>query len=60
MNCDVVTAHNTIKSVLGKPDQYICIDVTPSPNMQFGGTKEPAAVVSLSQSSSDLFTRLEP
>lgn len=41
------SAHNMIKKVLGKPDQYIAVDVIISPNLQFGGNREPAAVVSL-------------
>lgn len=74
------SAHNMIKKVLGKPDQYICVvckltgfitrnagrwaqfddsddtcstqDVVISPNLQFGGNREPAAVVSPPFSSS--------
>lgn len=40
------TAHNAIRDVLSKPDQYIAVDVTCSQNLQFGGTKAPAAMVS--------------
>lgn len=40
-------AHNAIRDVLNKPDQYIAVDVAVSPNLQFGGTKAPAAMISV-------------
>lgn len=40
-------AHKAINVVLSKPDQYIAVDVTVSPNLQFGGTKAPAAMISV-------------
>lgn len=52
------TAHNAIRDVLSKPDQYIAVDVTCSKNLQFGGTKAPAAMVCLAHCCSNDGRRL--
>jgi phenylpyruvate tautomerase PptA (4-oxalocrotonate tautomerase family) len=40
-------AHKAINEVLSKPDEYIAINVDLCPNLQFGGTKAPAAMISV-------------
>jgi len=32
-------------SSLGKPEQYVCVDVTSNSNLLFGGSSEPAAMI---------------
>lgn len=36
-----------ISTALGKPEAYVCVSVDRNPHLLFGGTKDPAAMISV-------------
>lgn len=50
---DAITS--VISTVLGKPIDYICVNVTKSVNLSFAGTSEPSAMIQVSRQNYLLF-----
>ena len=54
------TLSAAVASALSKPEMYVCVEVIHSPNLLFGGSKDPAAMVQVSSVGGSITSVITP